>query len=169
MTKSSFADDTRANSVINDLNFRSSGLTAQQTETALFWTSPLLAYQPLVRQRRHQLHQVHKVRRKIDQPKIAQPKWYDSMSKMLPNEEPVQTPWVDRWIDIEPPQPPIATRWVDNVQVVPPPIIERKLEPIVTPRGMVMVIRVHADSREAPRTRLCDNAQLSPCLPLQHP
>jgi hypothetical protein len=24
--------------------------TAQQTETALFWTSPLLAYQPLVRQ-----------------------------------------------------------------------------------------------------------------------
>jgi hypothetical protein len=50
----------------------------------------------------------------------------------------VQTPWVDRWVDIEPPQLPIVARWVDVVQVAPPPIIEP--EPMVTPRGVVMVI-----------------------------
>jgi hypothetical protein len=83
--------------------------------------------------RRH--HRIHKVQQKIDQPK-----WYESMSEMLPGEEPVQTPWVDRWVDIEPPQPPIVARWVDIVQVAPPPIIERKPEPMVTPRGVVMVM-----------------------------
>jgi len=83
--------------------------------------------------RRH--HQIHKVQQKIDQPK-----WYASMSEMLPDEEPVQTPWVDRWVDIEPPQLPIVARWVDIVPVAPPPIIEREPERMVTPRGVVMVI-----------------------------
>jgi len=83
--------------------------------------------------RRH--HQIHKVQQKIDQPK-----WYASMSEMLPDEEPVQTPWVDRWVDIEPPHLPIVARWVDIVQVAPPPIIEREPEPMVTPRGVMMVI-----------------------------
>jgi hypothetical protein len=83
--------------------------------------------------RRH--HQIRKVQQKIDEPK-----WHESMSKMLPNEEPVQTPWVDRWVDIEPPQLPIVARRVDIVPVAPPPIIERKPEPMVTPRGVVMVI-----------------------------
>ena len=83
--------------------------------------------------RRH--HQIHKVQQKIDQPK-----WYASMSEMLPDEEPVQTPWVDRWVDIEPPQLPIVARWVDIVQVAPQPIIEREPEPMVTARGVVMVI-----------------------------
>ena len=91
--------------------------------------------------RRH--HQIHKVQQKIDQPKIArpkiaQPKWHDSMSEMLP-EEPVQTPWINRWLDIEP--SPIVSRWVDIVPVAPPPTI-RKPEPLVTPRGVVMVIIV---------------------------
>ncbi len=93
--------------------------------------------------RRH--HQIHKVQQKIDQPKIArpkidQPKWHESMSEMLPDEEPVQTPWVDRWVDIEPPQIPIVARWVDIVQDAPAPIIESKLEPMVTPRTVVMAI-----------------------------
>jgi hypothetical protein len=57
---------------------------------------------------------------------------------MLPNEEPVRSPWVDRWIDIE--QSPLVSRWVDIAQVAPPPIIKREPEPLVTPRGMVMVI-----------------------------
>jgi hypothetical protein len=83
--------------------------------------------------RRH--HQIRKVQQKIDEPK-----WHESMSEMLPDEEPVQTPWVDRWVDIEPPQLPIVARWVDIVQVAPPSIIERKPEPMVTPRGVVMVI-----------------------------
>jgi hypothetical protein len=81
-------------------------------------------------------HQIHTVQRKIDQPK-----WHDAMSQMLLDDEPVQTtvqrPWVDRWVDIEPSQLPLAARWVDNVQVAPPPIIERKPEPIVSPRRVV--------------------------------
>ena len=59
------------------------------------------------------------------------------MSEMLPNEEPVRSPWVDRWIDIEP--SPIVSRWVDIASAAPPRII-RKPEPMVTPRGVVMVI-----------------------------
>jgi hypothetical protein len=83
--------------------------------------------------RRH--HQIRKVQQKIDEPK-----WHESMSGMLPDEEPVQTLWVDRWVEIEPPQLPIVARWVDIAQVAPPPSIERKPEPMVTPRGVVMVI-----------------------------
>ncbi len=82
--------------------------------------------------------QVHEVQRKIDQPK-----WQDSMSAMLPEDKPVQTtvqkPWVERWVDIEPPQLPIVARWVDIVQVKPPPIIERKPEPMVSPRAVMLV------------------------------
>src|SRR6202165_4495937 len=88
-------------------------------------------------------HQTNKVQRKIQihevQEKIDQPNGRDSMSKMLPDDEPVQTPWVDRWANIEPSQPPIVARWVDIVQVAPPPIIERKPEPMVTPRGVLLV------------------------------
>jgi hypothetical protein len=84
--------------------------------------------------RRH--HQVQRVQRKNDQPKW-QDKWQDSMSEMLPDEKPVPTPWVNRWVDIEP--PPIVSRWVDITQVTPLPVIS-KPEPMVTPRGVVMVI-----------------------------
>jgi len=100
--------------------------------------------------RRH--GRVHTVRQKnhLDtvqqtvQQKIHQPSWHDSMSEMLPDEAPVRTPWVAPQVDIEPPQlsPPqlsMAERWVDIVQAAPPPII-RKPEPLVTPRGVVMVI-----------------------------
>jgi hypothetical protein len=98
----------------------------------LYWHGPKHCWDatPI---RRH--HQIHKVQQEIDQPK-----WYASMSEMLPDEEPVQTPWVNRWVDIEPAQLPIVARWIDIVQVAPPPIIERKPEPMVTPRGVVMVI-----------------------------
>ena len=60
------------------------------------------------------------------------------MSEMLPNEEPVRSPWVDRWVDIE--QFPIVSRWVDIAPVAPPPIIKGEPEPLVTPRGLVMVM-----------------------------
>jgi len=94
--------------------------------------------------RRH--HRIHKVQQKIQihkvQQKIDEPKWHEAMSEMLPDEEPVQTPWVDRWVDIQPPQFPIVARWVNIVQVPPPPIIEP--EPMVTTRGVVMVIIVIA-------------------------
>jgi hypothetical protein len=76
--------------------------------------------------------------------KLISPSGHDSMSAMLPDDKPVQTtvqaPWVDRWIDIEPPQLPIVARWVDIVQVKPLPVIERKAEPIVSPRALVLVL-----------------------------
>jgi hypothetical protein len=101
-----------------------------------------------------QHHRIHTVRQKIHlhtvQQKIQQPKWHDSMSEMLPDEAPVRTPWIapeasvrTPWaapqVDIEPPQISMAERWVDIVQVAPLRII-RKPEPMVTPRGVVMVI-----------------------------
>ncbi len=101
----------------------------------IYWHGQDRCWDATPTRRRHQVHQVHKV-----QPKIAQPKWYESMSEMLPDEEPVQAPWVDRWVDIEPQQFPIVARWVDIDRVASPPVIERKLEPMVTPRGLVMVI-----------------------------
>ena len=95
--------------------------------------------------RRH--GRIHTVRQKdhLDtvqqtvQQKIHQPSWHDSMSEMLPDEAPVRTPWVAPQIDIEPPQLSMAERWVDIAQVAQPRII-RKPQPMVTPRGVVMVI-----------------------------
>jgi hypothetical protein len=105
-----------------------------------------------------QHHRIHTVRQKkqIDtvqqtvQQKIHQPSWHDSMSEMLPDEAPVRAPWVapeaavrTPWaaprVNIEPPQISMAERWVDIAQVAPPRVI-RKPEPMVTPRGVVMVI-----------------------------
>jgi hypothetical protein len=94
-----------------------------------------------------QHHRIRAVRQKTRlhtvQEKNDQPKWHDSMSEMLPAEASVQTPSVARQVDIEPPSPPpqisMAERWVDIVQVAPPVAI-RKPEPMVTPRGVVMVI-----------------------------
>jgi hypothetical protein len=48
-------------------------------------------------------------------------RWQDSMSKMMPEDEPVQTPWVDRWADIEPAPPALVARWVDIAQATAPP------------------------------------------------
>jgi hypothetical protein len=87
----------------------------------------------------HQIRQVQlNVQRKVDQPK-----WRNSMSKMLPDAEPAQAaappmqtaPWTNRWVDLESP-----TIDADIAQVAPPPIIEREPEPPVTPRGVIMVI-----------------------------
>jgi hypothetical protein len=93
--------------------------------------------------RRH--HLIRTVRQKIHrhavQQKAQQPRWQDSMSEMLPDEAPVRTPWVAPQVDIESPRISVAERWVDIVQVAPPRII-RKPEPMVTPRGVVMVIIV---------------------------
>lgn len=91
-------------------------------------------------------HQIRKVQRQVQQEarrQVDQPKWHDSMSKMSPNEEPVQTPWVNRWVSIEPPQLPTVERRAD---ITPPeitpsePLPIRKPEPMVTPRGVVTVI-----------------------------
>ena len=94
-------------------------------------------------------HQQIQVRRKTPvhevQQRIDQPKWRESMSEMLPDDEPVQllgalwntrqhrsdddavtgTPWLYRWVDI--------------AQVVPPPTTERKPEPMISARAAVLV------------------------------
>jgi hypothetical protein len=114
--------------------------------------------------RRH--HQIRQAERKAHKPK-----WRESMSRMLPEAESAQAPpsaqaapaaraaqaapsvqsaaamqpapWVNRWVDID--SPPIASRWVDINQVAPPPpIIVSKPEPMVTPRGVVMVFIIIA-------------------------
>jgi hypothetical protein len=79
----------------------------------------------------------------------SEPKWHDSMSAMLPDDEAVQllrtpasldverqsgdaviaTSWADRWVDIGPSQSslaPLVARRVRVVQVSPSPVIERK-------------------------------------------
>jgi hypothetical protein len=77
---------------------------------------------------------IHKVERKIDQPN-----WQVSVSKKIPDDEPVQTavqtPWVDRWVDIEPTQFTLVARKDDIAQVRPPPL----KEPNPEPRGVVLV------------------------------
>jgi hypothetical protein len=96
----------------------------------IYWHGPSRCWDATPTRRRHQIRKV--------QEKIDQSKWHDAMSELLPD-EPAQPPWINRWVDIEP--APIVSRWVDIAQVVPPSIIS-KPEPIVTPRGVVMVIIV---------------------------
>jgi hypothetical protein len=75
---------------------------------------------------------IHAVQRKSDQPK-----WRDSMSELLPSDEPAQSlktqttldvdvdnvaaakPWTERWVDFEP--SPIVAHRVRVVQIVPQP------------------------------------------------
>jgi hypothetical protein len=69
---------------------------------------------------------------------IDRPKWQDSMSEMLPDDESGRAPWATRWVSIEP--SPLVARWVDIVQVKPPPRFEREPEPFVSLRVMWTVL-----------------------------
>jgi hypothetical protein len=96
---------------------------------------------------------IQEVKRKSDPPK-----WRDSMSEMLPDDEPVQslrtptsldverhenddavigTPWADRWVDIGPSQSPLVARRVRIVQLSLPPVIEHKSVLIVSPHDVL--------------------------------
>ena len=112
----------------------------QQFGSYLYWHGPDHCWDATPPTRGH--HQIaHRVQRKIDQPK-----WRDAMSAaslnetptMSPNEVPVQAPLVDRRADIE--SSLIDARWVDIAQVPPPSFIERKPEPTVMPRGVLLVL-----------------------------
>jgi len=121
----------------------------------IYWHGPEHCWDATSTRRHHQIHQIHQVRQKKNDPN-----WHDAMSEMLPDGgsasastrlasapkqlaavptqlAPAPTQWVNRWVDIE--QSPIISRWVEIAQVAPPLVI-RAAEPLVTPRGMVMVI-----------------------------
>jgi len=70
--------------------------------------------------------QINKVARKIQvleaDENCDQPNWYNSMSEMLPVDEPLQTPWLDRRANIGPLQQVLHS--VSAGQVTTPPIIE---------------------------------------------
>src|SRR5712664_1062632 len=85
-------------------------------------------------QKIRKIEQIHKVQRKVEQPQ-----WYESMSEMLPDVQPAKTSWVDRWVDIEPAQRPSV-----DIAAVVAPVIERRPEPVLTPRFVVMAIIVTA-------------------------
>jgi hypothetical protein len=114
----------------------------------IYWHGAEHCWDATTTRRHHQIHQVQ-------QEKNDANKWHDAMSEMLPDGgsapalaptrlaaaptqlAPAPTPWANRWVDLE--QSPIVSRWVDIVQVAPPLVI-RAAEPLVTPRGVVMVI-----------------------------
>jgi hypothetical protein len=131
----------------------------------IYWHGPAHCWDATSTRRHHQIHQIHQTHQ-VRQKK-NDPNWHDAMSEMLPDGgsasastrlaraptqlagartqlaaaptqlAPAPTPWVNRWVDLE--QSPIISRWVDIVQVAPPLVI-RAAEPLVTPRGVVMVI-----------------------------
>ena len=70
---------------------------------------------------------------------MDQPKWHNSMSAMLPDDQTVRAPSPDRRADIESPPSPVVVRRVGLVEVKPPPVIERKPEPVVSPRAVVLI------------------------------
>ena len=77
-----------------------------------------------------------------DEPSVERPKWYDSMSKMLPDDDAAQTPWEERWVNIESAHLPLAARWVDIVQVKAS--VGEEPEPMVSLRTMILVFVVIA-------------------------
>jgi len=106
----------------------------------LYWHGSDRCWDANPGRRRYQAHKVQQIR-KVER-KIDQPKWYESMSQMLPesqmlpDEQPEKTPWVDRWVDIAPSQRPI----VELVEVASAAVIEREPEPMLTPRGVLMAM-----------------------------
>jgi hypothetical protein len=111
---------------------------------------------------RHQIRHVeraapvHEVERKSDEPKVDQSKWRNSMSEMLPSDEPAQpratsqqvqadsndeaagTFWADRWVDIA--GFPFVARWVDIPQVTRPPSSDDGgAQPSAAPRSVVLM------------------------------
>jgi len=99
-----------------------------------------------------QIHLIHEVPQKRDQPK-----WHDSMSKMLADDEPeeptsfnvghpenddaVGMPWINRWVDIGPADHPLEARWVDIPhQNMPLSVIQRKPEPMISPHVVLLML-----------------------------
>jgi hypothetical protein len=98
-----------------------------------------------VQVRRIQKESVRRVQRQEDPPK-----WRDAMSRMLAEEDPVQTPTARTTEDYQgggagPAGAVWSDRWVDVAQVVSPDLVEPKpvpivkSEPAVTPRNVILI------------------------------
>ena len=90
---------------------------------------------------------IHKAQRKPPiseaQRHVDQPNWHDSMSEMLPGDEPGQdprTPWINRWVDIGSSKSEPDARWVDHAAVEPSPVIDRKPAPMVSPQVKLLAL-----------------------------
>src|ERR1700757_3512513 len=91
------------------------------------------------------------------------PKWRDSMSEMLPDEELVQSPappkpldveyresdaaaagrpWADRWIDVGPIQPRVVVHQVRSVLAAPEPVAAPSSVVIVSARNVVVFLLI---------------------------
>jgi hypothetical protein len=94
--------------------------------------------------RSHHARKPHRVQEaRAVQKKIDSPKWHESMSQMLPDDEAATPAWVDRWADrwveFDPPRIPVVA--ADTTGSVPTPdIIEPIPEPMLTPRVVMMAI-----------------------------
>ena len=88
-------------------------------------------------QKGQQNRRIYEIQRNIDQPK-----WQESMSEMLNDDELTQpapqTPWRNRWVDFEPSKSPLDARWVDIAQTSPASVLERKPEPFVSPHVVLL-------------------------------
>jgi hypothetical protein len=115
----------------------------------IYWHPPDHCWDASPTKRRQIPHSVQRTLHKIDQvqQQAEQPKGQDLMS-MASDDEAVRptlevdrhasTPWVERWVDIE--TSPLVARWVDIAPVAPPPINERKPEPMVRPLDLVLLL-----------------------------
>ena len=90
---------------------------------------------------------IHKAPRKTRiaeaQRHVDRTNWHDSMSAMLPGDEPGQDrrmPWTSRWVDIEPSRSQLDPPRVDIVRVEPSAAIERKPEPTVSPQVKLLAL-----------------------------
>ena len=129
----------------------------------IYWHGPSHCWDATPTRRRGVLQQQTPARQKTPAREVerttGQPKWRDSRSEVLVDNEPVQplrvtagarrdggddavtgTPWIDRWVDTEP--SPLAARRVDIAPVERPPIIERKAEGSVRSYRVVLVFVV---------------------------
>src|SRR5229473_583270 len=99
----------------------------------IYWHGPAHCWDATSTLRHHQIHHVQRTKN--------DPTWHDAMSEMLPDGEsaPASTRLAPAPTQSAPAPTPWVSRWVDLAQVAPPLVI-RAAEPLVTPRGVVMVI-----------------------------
>jgi hypothetical protein len=128
----------------------------------LYWHGPDHCWDATV-PRHRQIQAQRKTPVQSVQQKSDQPKWRDSMSEMLADDEPVQSPtppkpldveyresdttvagrlWSDRWVDVGPIQPRVVVHQVHSVLASPAPVVEPNSALIVSARHVVLFLLI---------------------------